>query len=191
MAVRDQELGVLEARGVLDTPELVPAALKIGLAARPLERITLVEQKDRLELRAGGAEQPEPALLRARMRALVREDDSALVGLGTKRGDQPRPRAVDAVRADVILGEEPVAGLRVAREHALVAPSGHITAGLLLVVGKGQVDDVVRAAREVVLALRGRDHVIGRRHEPLQRACLRLVVALGAKRLDFGHLGRP
>src|SRR5712691_44738 len=191
MAVRDQELGVLEAGSVIDTPELVSAALEIGRARGRLERITLVEQKDRLELRAGGAEQPEPALLRTAMRALMWEDDSVLVGLGPERSDQPRPRAVDAVRADVVLREEPVAGLRIAREHALVAPGGQVTAGLLLVVWKRQVDDVVEAARQVLLALLGRDHVVRWRHEPLQRACLRLVVALGAERLDHGHLGRP
>jgi hypothetical protein len=51
------------------------------------------------------------------------------------------------------------------------------------------VDDVVRAAREVLLALLGRDDVVRRRDQRLERAGLRLVVTLGPKRLDVGHLG--
>jgi len=36
------------------------------------------EEEERLELRARGAEQPQPALLRPRMGALVRQDDTIL-----------------------------------------------------------------------------------------------------------------
>src|SRR3984893_18796547 len=133
VAVREQELRALEARGALDTPQPVASALEVRLASRRLQRIAFVEEEDRLELGAGGTEQPEPALLRAPMRTLVREDDAALVRLGPERGDEPRPRAWNAVRADIVLGEEPVAGLRIAGEDALLAPPRHVSGGLLLV----------------------------------------------------------
>ena len=170
---------------------LSPPLWRSGSRAGALERLAFVEEKDRLELRPRGAKQPEPALFRPAMRALVRENDPVLVGLRPERGDEPRPRASNAVRADVVLREEPVAGLRVPREHALLAPVLHVPAGLLLVVGKRQMDDVVGAARQVLLALLGREDVVRRRDQPLQRAGLRLVVALGAERLHHGHLSRP
>src|SRR6266566_3806968 len=188
VAVRNQELSALEARRIHDAPQLVAAALEIGSAVRGLERVALVEEEDRLELRAGGAEQPKPALLGATMRSLVREHGARLVRLRSERGDEAGPRPGNTVRADIVLGEEPVAGLRLPREHALLAPGDHVTACLLLVVRERQMDDVVRTAREVRLPLLGRDHVVRRRHEPLQRARLRFVVALGAERLDHGHL---
>src|SRR5438876_1131545 len=60
------------------------------------------------------------------MGALVREDDAVLVRLRAQRGDESQARASDAVRADVLLRQEPEARLIVALE--LVDPSGRIDA---------------------------------------------------------------
>src|SRR5207248_1818892 len=121
-------------------------------------------------LRAGRAEQAQAALLRTAVGALVRQDDAAVVRLGTERGDQAGTRAGDAVGAGVVLRQEPVARLTVAREYAVLPPVDEVAAGLLLIVGQGQVDDVVRAPGEVALALLRRDDVVGRCHESLERA---------------------
>src|SRR5439155_26289607 len=67
VTVCNQELRALEARSIHDAPQLVAAALEIGSALRGLERVALVEEEDRLELGAGGTEQPKPALLGATM----------------------------------------------------------------------------------------------------------------------------
>ena len=134
-----------------------------------------------------GTEQAEPAFLRATMRALVREDRAALVWLGAERGDESGPRPGNAVRPHVILREEPVDGLRLPGEHALLAPGGEVTSGLRLVVGEGQVDDVVGAAGEQVGALVGADDVVGRSDEGVERPGLRFVVAERPKRRDRRH----
>src|SRR5207302_1093873 len=111
VAVRNQKLRALEVRGIPDAPKLVAAASEIGSAVGRLERFTLVEEKDRLELGARGTEEAEPALLRAAMRALVRKDGAALVRLGSQRGDESGPRPGNAVRPHVILRETPAVGL--------------------------------------------------------------------------------
>ena len=50
------------------------------------------EEEERLELRARRAEQPQPALLRPRVRAFVGEDDAVLVRLEPERGYEPSRR---------------------------------------------------------------------------------------------------
>ena len=100
-------------------------------------------------VRSRRAEEAQAALLRAGVRALVREDDAALVRLGAKRGDEALAPARDSVRADVVLREPPVGRLGVLDEHAVGPPGGEVAGGLLLRVGQRQVDDVVRAAGEV------------------------------------------
>ena len=191
MAVCDQQLGLLEARRIADPPELVAAALQVGLTRGRLERIAFVEEEDRLELCPGRAEEPQPPLLRAAVRAFVRQHDAVLVGLGSKRGDEAGAVTGDAVGTDVVLREEPVGRLLVACEHSAPAPVHDRSAGLFLGVRQGQVDDVVRAAGEELRALLGRDHVVRRSHELLERAGALLVVTLRPERLDHGHLGRP
>src|SRR5207237_9407995 len=48
VAVRNQELRALEARGIVGAPELVAAALEIGSAGGRRKRFTLVEEEARL-----------------------------------------------------------------------------------------------------------------------------------------------
>ena len=118
VAVGDQQLRVGELRGErvaelgVEAPEpRGHAALlrrEVGLA-EPVERDRAVpEQEDRLELRARRLEQPQAALLRAGVRALVRQDHAVLVRLDAERGDEALARARDAVGADVLLREPPV-----------------------------------------------------------------------------------
>src|SRR5205823_7948168 len=102
-------------------------------------------------------------------------------------GYEALARARDAVRADVLLREPPVRRLRVLGERAGLAPGGEVAGGLLLGVGKREVDDVVRAAREVVGALAVGDHVVRRRDERGERACDRLVVAERREGPDRRH----
>ena len=120
VAVGDQQLRVAELlrqRGAevgVEPPEpRGDAALlgdEVGLA-EPVERDRPVpEQEDRLEQRPRRAEQPQPPLLRARVRPLVREDDALLVRLDAQRGDEALAPAGDAVGADVVLREPPVRG---------------------------------------------------------------------------------
>ena len=91
---------------------------QVGLAETvDLDR-AVPEEEERLELRARRAEQPQPALLRPRVRALVRQDDAVLVRLEPERSDEPLAAPVDAVRADVLLREPPARRLGVASEHA-------------------------------------------------------------------------
>src|SRR5438128_943811 len=86
-------------------------------------------------------------------------------------------RARDAVGADVILREPPERRLLLAAQDAFVLPRAEVAARLLLGVRQCQVDDVVRAPREVDLPLGVGDDVIRRRDQLLERARLRLVVA--------------
>ena len=96
-----------------------------------VRRLALVQEKDRLELRAHRAQEAEPAFLRPAVRPLVRKDDAVLIGLGAQRDDQPAARAPDAVGADVVLLERPQR-LVVVDEDALLAPGGEVARGLLL-----------------------------------------------------------
>src|SRR4029079_12053568 len=66
------------------------------------------------------------------------------------------------------------------------AAGGGVARGRLLGVGERQVDDVVRAPREVLRALLGGDDVVRRRHERAER----LGVAKSTKGSDGGHEGR-
>ena len=67
----------------------------------------LVEQEDRLDVRPGGAQEPQAPFLRPGVRALVREDDTRLVGLEPERRDQAVAPPGDAVGAGVVLREPP------------------------------------------------------------------------------------
>jgi hypothetical protein len=119
--------------------------------------------------------------------ALVREDGALLVRLGPERGDQPAPGARDPVRADVVLFERPQGGRIVLGEDPLTAPGGEVAPGLLLRVGQGEMDDVVRAALEVLESFVGGDDVVRRSDERIERAGPAHVVADGPKRRDLRH----
>ena len=113
---------------------------------------------------------------------LVRKDDAVLVRLDAERGDESLAAPAHAVRALVVLREPPVRRLGVLDEHAALAPVGELRRGLLLAVGKGQVDDVVRARSAELLALLRPDDVVRRRDERVERSCHSLVVAERAER---------
>src|SRR5207244_5533512 len=110
-------------------------------------------------------QQPEAFLLRARVCALVWQDDSGRIGLGAQSTDEPRTRPRDAVRPDVVLLEPPAGGLLVAREDAFGLPRSPETGGALLVLGERQMDDVVGALGQITRALLRPQHVVGRRDQ--------------------------
>ena len=148
VAVGDQETAVGERLAecvVLQAPETSAFDLDVGRAFRNVERrVAFVEEKDRLELGTRLAKEPQPSFLRAAMRSLVRQDRAGLVRLQAKRSDEARPRARDAVRADVVLRERPERG-RFLAEDTVVAPVAEAAPGLLLGVRQRQVNDVVGA----------------------------------------------
>ena len=79
------------------------------LAVRALEHgVGVVEQEDRLELRARRAQQAQAALLRAGVRPLVRQHLAGRVRRHRHRGGEALARAGDAVGADVVLRDPPV-----------------------------------------------------------------------------------
>ena len=133
-------------------------------------------------MRARCAEQPQPALLRPGVRALVGQNDAVLVRLEPERRDESFAAPFDAVRTDVLLREPPARRIGVANEHALLLPVREARSRLLLGVGQGQVDDVVRASSEELFPLRRPDDVVGRRDERLERAADSRVVAERAER---------
>jgi len=96
----------------------------------------------------------------------------------------PLPR--DSVRADVGLDHEPRRGVSLLLQDAPREPLRVEASGVLDRLGKRDVDDVVRAAREETRSLLVVDRVVGRCHELAERAC-RARVANGAERLGVGH----
>src|SRR5437762_1854601 len=142
MTVGDQELRIREPLNgvVLDTPEPVAADGEVGLALRKLDGIAVMEQEDRLELRPRRAEQPQAALLRAGVRALVRQHDAVLVRLEPQGDDEPVARPLDPVRPEVSLRQPPGGWPGLAVEHALGFPVGQVARGLVIRIGQRQVD---------------------------------------------------
>ncbi len=186
MAVGDQELQVVEDQShgrVDDLPEPDAVESNVGLGMRRLERRRVVEQEDRLELGLRRPQEAQAALLRAGVRPLVRQDDSLVVALEVQRADEARARARDAVRADVVLLDDPEGGLLL-DEHALVEPAVELGGRLLLRSGQRQPDDIPLAAGEVLVALRVREHVVGWRDQIRQGQGRRV-----AKRTELANLG--
>jgi hypothetical protein len=160
------------------------------LAGRPREdRVRVVEEEDRLELRARGAQEPQPLLLRPGMGALVRQHVTLLVRRRRNRRCHAFARTCDAVRADVVLGDPPVA-LALRHEDTLGAPGREVAACLLRRFRQGQVHDVVRAPRQIPGPLGVRDHVVRWRDERLELAGDGHVVPKRAERPDPRHSGR-
>ena len=192
VAVGDQKPAVgerLTERVVGQTPEARALDLQLGRAVGPLERRSaLVEQEDRLELGAHLAQEPEPPLLRAAMRALVRQDDARsrrARPAASRRG--PVRRARDAVRADVVLRERPEAGLFSGTSAPSSRQSRKLRPASSSESGSVRWTTLCGLLREQRVALLGPDHVVGRRDEVLERTGAVGVVAKRAKRLDLGH----
>ena len=122
----------------------------------------VVEQEDRLDLRAGGTQQAQPAFFHGGVCPLVWQHDPGLVRLRAQRGDDPLPGAGDAVGADVVLRERPDGRLFVANERAVVQPAAEEPSRVLGGVVERQVHDVVRVSGEQLVTLRRRDDVVGR-----------------------------
>jgi hypothetical protein len=190
VAVGDQELLVVEVpheHGIVDPPELRPLDLEVRLALGPPHRGgAVVEQEDGLQLDARCPQQAEAFLFRAGVSALVRQHRSGRVRLDLERGDKPKTLAGDAVRPDVVLLERPH-GRRLLDQDAARAPFLQVAGRLLLGIGQGQMNDVVRAPSEQLRTQLVRDDVVRRRNEVFERSRQRLVVAKRAEGLDDGH----
>ena len=135
VAVGDQQLGGRQrlphrrdrAR-VADAPEPMRGAVVVGQLAergvRQLRRerrpgVAVVEREDRGEVRPRRAREPQPVLLRAGVRALVRADPPGAVVLDAHAGEHAVARAAASVRAGVVLLERPQRRLRVGDDDAL------------------------------------------------------------------------
>ena len=114
--------------------------------------VAVVEREDRGEVRARGAREPQPVLLRARVGALVRADPARAVVLDAHAREQAVARAAAAVRAGVVLLERPqrrARGRRPRRRRRATRASVARRVGVRVVAaGLRQVDldDVVRRA---------------------------------------------
>src|SRR5439155_1219187 len=135
-------------------PRALDLEVRLGVGP-PRDRLALVEEEERLQLRAGLTEQAQTAFLRAAVCALVGQDDPRLVRLGPQRGHEPLARTRDLLRADVVLRQPPDA-LGLVLEHSVGAPLAPEPARFGLVVGQRQMDYVVRARGAEALALLGR-----------------------------------
>ena len=154
---------------------------------RPVETERRVgQEEDRLGLDAGGAKQAKPLLANSRVSALVRQDVTCLVRLGGERYGDSAALPGDAVRADVVLDEEPRRRLVVSHEDAVREPAAVQAAGLVGRLGKRHVQDVERAPRKELRALLGSDRIVRRSHKIRERTG-RAGVADGAERLHVGH----
>ena len=170
----------------VEPPQPLAAVREVGLARGQLDGVAVVEQEDRLELRARGAKQAQSSFLRTGVRALVREHDAVLVRLESQRDDDAVARALDSVGTDVRLRERPRCRLLVAREDPVATPGREITCGVVLGVRERQVDDVVRASCEVPGASSSVDHVVRRRDQSVERTG-RLGIAFRTKSTHLCH----
>src|SRR5512132_3262882 len=188
VAVGDQELRVGEApaRIVLDAPEPVAARGEVRLAPGNLDRVAVVQQEDRLELGPCRPQESQAPLLRPGVRALVRQDDSTLVGLESKGDHESVADPRYPIRAGVGLRQRPDRRFGLPLEHAVRLPIRELARGLLLGLRQGQMDDVVGVERQVVLTLHGREHVVRRRDKPHERS-RRGRIAKRPKGPNLGH----
>ena len=137
VTVGDQQLAVGERLGDAvgrEPPDPGAVHLEVGFAIGPLgRRCAFVEEEQRLELGVHLAQQPQSALLRPAVGALVRQHDALLVRLGLERRDESLTRARDSVWADVVLREPPEARLGLVDQRLVLAPGAPGAAGFALV----------------------------------------------------------
>ena len=213
VAVRDQKLRVGQRalqRGDLvrvgNPPERVAGALVVArFRERPAALHTLEglaggaarvgkEAEDGGEVCLRRAREPQAVLLRAGVGALVRTDAARPVILHAHAREETGPAARAPVRCRVVLAQDPESRLVLLGEHAPCDPVAHGRRGSLVAISlvlrrlrQVDLDDVVRAARDEVLAQLGVDHVIGGRDHVLERADGLGVIAKGAQGLDVSH----
>ena len=157
------------------------------LAVRPGEqRIGVVEKEDRLELRPRRTKEAETAFLRAGVGSLVRQHIALVVRGRRDRRGEAFARAGDAVRADVVLRDPPVA-LGLLGENSPRPPRCDVPARLLLGLGQCEMNDVVRVARQILEARLVRDDVVRGSDEIGERAGGGSVVAQRSERPHRRH----
>ncbi len=212
MAVGDQQLCLrtrpldgLDRGRVGDPPEPVDGPVIVsGLRPRILLRerrkrrpralVGIREQReDRREVRARGAGEPQPVLLRPRMSALVWPDPAGAIVLHPDASEESAAGPLAAVGSGVVLGQCPDCRLLVTDDHALIAPLREQLRGVGIPVPvplwEVDADDVVGRAGLERRPLLGIDHVVGRGNHVLEPAGPLGVVTQRQKRLDIGHRG--
>ena len=147
-------------------------------------RRPVVEQKDRLELRAGRAKQPQPAFLRTGVRPFVGRTTRASYGSAWREATMPlRVRATPS--GPTYSWESAQTACSASRTSTPAASQSRksVPASSGRVVQR-QVDDVVRVPRRQRVPLLCGDDVVGRRDQSATRM---LSEAHGSKRSDVGH----
>src|SRR5438105_1591171 len=187
VSVGNEELQVGDVGTALDAPEPVPSGGDVRCALRDLGARAVVQEEDRLELRARRPQEAQASLLWPRMRALVWQNGTAVVRLDAKRHDVAVARPLHAVRTDVRLRQRPPRRVAVADEHAGITPLAQIARRLLLALRQREMHDVVQAPRKVVAPIVVRDDVVRRCDECLQRSRSPLVVPQCPERPDLRH----
>ena len=167
MTVGDQHLPRVEEG--LDDPGVLhpPHPRRVGFQVRRPpgwreRRLAFVEEEQRLELGVGGTKQAQTTLDGLRMRALVGDHHATLVGLGTQGGDDSLTPPWRPVPTREALLPDPDGRLLVAYENTGGEPIAVHLPRLVLVLGQGEMGDVVGVAAQQNLALVRRDDVIRR-----------------------------
>jgi hypothetical protein len=208
LASRQRSLQALDGGPVLHPPEpVVHAVVGIGLGdgvalgqradGGPAVALGVLEEpQHRREVGPHPAQDLQPLQARCRQGLLVGQDDPLGVVVEADRGQDRGAHAGAAVRA----GEgllQPVEGRTgillqdAVRQPALPGAGGALealAAGVAGAVGlEDDVDGVVGAAGRQLLALLGRDHVVGRRDEARQRLRPRGGIAKASEREHRRH----
>ena len=138
-----------------------------------------------------GAGEPQPVLLRAGVRALVRPDAAGAVVLDRHAREEPVAGAAPAVGAGVVLLERPQRRVVVAGEDPVALPLLEHLGGVgvrVVALREVDLDDVVGRLSEQLGALLGVDHVVGRGDDGLEAADAVAVVVECLEGADVGHV---
>ena len=173
---------------------------ELGHRARRVERavehalLVAVEHEARAQIGAGCTEKLETIFFWSGQGALVREHDSFGERSETNRGQEAlaRDRAALGKREGLVVAE--VSRFVVADEHATRAHTGEdvrrvAVARVSLALGKDQADHIFGVPRGQRFALFGRDDVVGRCDDTVERGACEVVAERG-ERGNLGHLAR-
>ncbi|WBL35944.1 hypothetical protein O0235_14410 [Tepidiforma flava] len=209
MAVRDVERLRQQRRQLahlvrarFDRPEAVVVAFETRggrrrrrCRGRPFDEIAQLagpvprNAEDRAELHARGLQQPQPVLLRARHGVLVRLHRPGFPRLRLDRRHHPAP-PVDVAAFDELLLVDVQHGPLIARQEAAGLPllhePGHPAVPLVAAFRQLEVDGVARVLCRQRPLHGGRDDVVGRREQVIERARSRRI-AQAAERHELGH----
>src|SRR5204862_5045930 len=150
------------------------------------------EAEDRREVRASGAREAEPVLLRAGMGALVRPDAARAVVLDPDAREEAG--AVESLAGGAeLLAHDPDRRLALFDQHTLLQPRLEQMLGVgvrILTLDRARqvdLDDVERALSDELVPHLIVDDVVRGSDEVLQRPRRTRVIADRVQRLNLGH----